>query len=46
VTVLGTTLQCSDPIDVCSKILIEVACRRNGHACAWDEKEGVCKMKK
>jgi formylglycine-generating enzyme required for sulfatase activity len=46
VTIQGTTLKCSDPIDVCSKILIEVACRRNAFACTWDERAGVCMMKK
>jgi formylglycine-generating enzyme required for sulfatase activity len=46
VSVQGTTLQCSDPIDICSKILIETVCIRNSYACQWDDKVGVCRLKK
>jgi formylglycine-generating enzyme required for sulfatase activity len=46
VTLVGTTLQCSEPIDVCSKITVEVACRKNAYACQWDERAGICEMKK
>lgn len=45
VTVQGTTLQCSEPIDVCKKIMIETVCIRNSYACVWDEKNDLCKLK-
>jgi hypothetical protein len=46
VTVQGTTLKCSEPIDICSKILAEATCIRNSFACEWNEKENVCRLKK
>jgi hypothetical protein len=46
VTILGTTLKCSEPIDVCSKIKIETVCIRNSYACRWDDKIGACLLKK
>jgi len=46
VTVKATTLKCSEPLDVCSKITQEAVCLRNSYACTWDEKNDVCKLKK
>jgi formylglycine-generating enzyme required for sulfatase activity len=45
VTVEATTLKCSEPVDICSKIVFEPVCRRNSYACVWDDKNDVCKMK-
>ncbi len=46
VTVSATTLKCSEPIDVCSKITAEAACIRNSYACQWNERLNVCELKK
>jgi len=46
VTVQATTLKCSDPVDICSKITQETVCLRNSFACTWDEQNDVCKLKK
>jgi hypothetical protein len=46
VTVQATTLKCSEPIDVCSKILAEAACIRYAYACLWNEKANLCQLKK
>lgn len=46
VTVEATTLKCSDPVDICSKITQETVCLRNSYACTWDEQNDVCKLKK
>ncbi|HVN15377.1 MAG TPA: SUMF1/EgtB/PvdO family nonheme iron enzyme [Anaerolineales bacterium] len=46
VTVSATTLKCSQPVDICSKITIEAVCRRNAYACDWNDKTGVCQLKK
>jgi formylglycine-generating enzyme required for sulfatase activity len=45
VTVQATTLKCSEPVDVCSKIKTEAVCIRNSYACVWDEQDDVCKLK-
>ena len=45
VTVQATTLKCSEPVDICSKIKAEPVCRRNSFACVWDDKNDVCKLK-
>lgn len=45
VTLDVTTLQCSQPVDVCSRITSEAACIRNGYACKWNEKDNVCQLK-
>ncbi len=45
VTVQATTLKCSEPIDICSKIVYEPVCRRNSYACVWDDKNDKCEMK-
>lgn len=45
VTVDVTTLKCSEPVDVCSKIPTEATCIRNSYACKWEEKTNTCKMK-
>jgi hypothetical protein len=46
VTVQATTLKCSEPVDICSKITQETVCLRNSYACMWDERNNVCKLKK
>lgn len=46
VTVQGTTLQCSEPVDVCSRLLVETACIRYSYACQWNEKKSICELKK
>jgi formylglycine-generating enzyme required for sulfatase activity len=46
VTVDVTTLKCSQPVDICSRLLTEVRCIHNAYACVWSEKDGQCKMKK
>lgn len=45
VTVQATTLKCSDPVDICSKITAEPVCRRNSYACVWDDKNDKCELK-
>ncbi len=45
VTVQATTIKCSDPVDICSKITAEPVCRRNSYACVWDDKNDLCKLK-
>ncbi len=45
VAVEATTLKCSDPVDICSKITQEPVCRRNSYACVWDDKNDLCKLK-
>ncbi|MCE9645085.1 MAG: formylglycine-generating enzyme family protein [Chloroflexi bacterium] len=45
VTVDVTTLQCDKPVDVCFRIVTEVACIRNAYACTWIESQGKCQMK-
>jgi len=45
VTVAVTTLKCSQPVDVCSRITSEAACIRNSYACRWHEPTNTCKMK-
>ena len=45
VTVQATTLKCSEPVDVCSKITKEAVCIRNSYACVWDDKNDLCKLK-
>ena len=45
VTVQATTLKCSEPVDICSKITKEPVCIRNSYACVWDDKNDVCKLK-
>jgi len=45
VTVSITTLKCSNPVDICSRIQSEAVCLRNSYACKWDDKINVCMMK-
>ncbi len=45
VTIDVTTLQCAQPVDVCSRILAEATCIRNAYACSWVEKDNACVMK-
>ncbi len=45
VAVQATTLKCSDPVDICSKITQEPVCLRNSYACVWDDKNDLCKLK-
>jgi hypothetical protein len=45
VTVDVTTLQCSQPVDVCSRIKSETRCIQNAYACEWVEKTNTCKLK-
>jgi hypothetical protein len=45
-TVQATTLKCSEPVDICSKITQETVCLRNSYACSWDERNNICKLKK
>jgi hypothetical protein len=45
VTVQATTLKCSEPVDICSKITQEAVCLRNSYACVWDDKNDLCKLK-
>ena len=44
ITVDVTTLQCSEPVDVCSRIHSETICIHNAYACRWNEKAGACQM--
>jgi formylglycine-generating enzyme required for sulfatase activity len=46
VAVQATTLKCSNPVDICSKITQEPVCRRNSYACVWDDKNDICSLKK
>jgi formylglycine-generating enzyme required for sulfatase activity len=48
VTVSLNIAKCSQPVDVCSKILTEQVCLRNSYACQWTESNGVgsCVLKK
>jgi formylglycine-generating enzyme required for sulfatase activity len=45
VTVDVTTLQCSQPVDVCSRIASEARCIQNAYACKWVEKDNKCVLK-
>ena len=45
VTVSITTLKCSSPVDICSRIVTEGVCLRNSYACKWDDKKNVCELK-
>ncbi len=45
VTVDVTTLKCSNPVDICSRITSEARCIRNSYACVWVEKDNACKLK-
>jgi formylglycine-generating enzyme required for sulfatase activity len=45
VTLDVTTLKCSQPVDVCSRITSESTCIRNAYACKWDDKLNVCTLK-
>jgi hypothetical protein len=45
VTVDVTTLKCSEPVDVCSRIESEAVCIRNSWACKWVEKNNSCVLK-
>jgi len=44
-TVSITTLKCSNPVDICSRIQSEAVCLRNSYACKWDDKVNVCSLK-
>ncbi len=45
VTLDVTTLKCSQPVDVCSRITSEATCIRNSYACKWDDKNNVCTLR-
>jgi len=45
VTLDVTTLKCSNPKDVCSRIQSEATCIRNSYACKWDDKINECHLK-
>jgi hypothetical protein len=46
VTAQATTIKCSEPVDICSKITKEVTCIANGRYCVWDDKRDVCSLRK
>ncbi|MBI2757298.1 MAG: SUMF1/EgtB/PvdO family nonheme iron enzyme [Chloroflexi bacterium] len=46
VTVSLNIAKCSQPVDVCSKITQEAVCLRNSYACEWNDKVGICSLKK
>ncbi len=41
-----TTVKCSEPVDVCTRITSEARCIQNSYACQWNEKANACEMKK
>ncbi|HNO84191.1 MAG TPA: formylglycine-generating enzyme family protein [Anaerolineales bacterium] len=45
VTLDVTTLKCSQPVDVCSRIKSETTCIRNSYACKWDDEINVCTLR-
>ncbi|MBI3161189.1 MAG: SUMF1/EgtB/PvdO family nonheme iron enzyme [Chloroflexi bacterium] len=45
VTLDVTTLKCSQPVDVCSRIKSETTCIRNSYACKWDDENNVCTLR-
>jgi len=45
VTLDVTTLKCSQPVDVCSRIKSEATCIRNSYACKWDDEANACTLK-
>jgi hypothetical protein len=45
VTVSLNIARCAPVVDVCSSITNEAICRRNP-ACSWDDKKGLCSLKK
>ncbi len=45
VTLDVTTLKCSQPVDVCSRIQSEATCIRNSYACKWNDNTNVCSLK-
>ncbi len=45
VTVDVTTLKCSQPVDVCSRIPSEARCIKYAYACKWVEKDNACVLK-
>ncbi len=45
VTVSITTLKCSNPVDICSRILSEAVCLRNSYACKWNDRSNLCSLK-
>jgi formylglycine-generating enzyme required for sulfatase activity len=45
VVVRVNTLKCSEPVDVCAPLTSESRCIAERISCAWDEKDGVCKLK-
>ncbi len=46
VTVSLNVARCTKPVDICSNILEEAPCLRNSATCQWDDRKGICSMKK